>query len=122
MTTNIFGDHELVSTDPSRARAFYAALFGWKMEDQEIPGIGTRTEFQPVAGQSGSIMPARGPAGRSAWSIYVTVADLNATLEHVRALGGRIEQPRVDVKGEGAFAVVADPTGAVFKLWERIQS
>jgi len=119
MTPNTFGDHELVSRDPPVAKAFYAALFGWKMNDQEVPGFGTRTEFEPIAGQTGSIMPARNPEQPSAWSLYVTVGNLNATVERVRALGGRVLQPRIDVKGEGAFSVVADPTGAVFKLWER---
>jgi predicted enzyme related to lactoylglutathione lyase len=119
MSVNTFGDHELVSQDPPKAKAFYSALFGWKMNDQEVPGIGTRTEFQPASGQTGSIMPAFSPQQPSGWSIYVGVADLNATVARVGELGGRVIQSRIDVKGEGAFAVVADPTGAVFKLWER---
>jgi predicted enzyme related to lactoylglutathione lyase len=116
---NVFGDHELVSRDPARAKTFYAILFGWKMEDQEIPDIGTRTEFQPIDGQSGSIMPVGRPDQPSMWSVYVTVADLDLTVKRVQELGGRVIQSRIDVPHEGAFAVVADPTGAHFKLWER---
>jgi hypothetical protein len=118
MTPNTFGDHELVSRDPPKARAFYAALFGWEMKVQEIPGFGSRTEFQPVEGQTGSIMPARNPEQPSAWTLYVTVPNLDATVAQVQTLGGRVLQARIDVEGEGSFAVVADPTGAVFKLWE----
>jgi predicted enzyme related to lactoylglutathione lyase len=66
-------------------------------------------------------MPTFSPEQPSGWSIYVGVADLQATLTRVGALGGKVVQPPVEVQGEGRFAVVADPTGGVFKLWQALK-
>ena len=115
---SFFGDHELLSRDPARAKAFYAELFGWKMTDLQIPGFGTRTEIEPETGLGGAIMGTQGPDQPSVWAIYINVPNLEETVARTSALGGKVLQAPIEVKGEGAFAVVADPTGAVFKLWE----
>jgi predicted enzyme related to lactoylglutathione lyase len=120
-TINFFGDHELLSTDPARARAFYSELFGWKMDTQEIPNFGSRSEFSPAEGQSGSIMPTLAPEQPSGWAVYVNVPDIAAAVAQVGKLGGKVILKPVEVHGEGIFAVVADPTGGVFKLWESLK-
>ena len=42
---NPFTYLELHSTDASRAKTFYAELFGWKTKDTPVPAIGAYTEI-----------------------------------------------------------------------------
>jgi uncharacterized protein len=117
MRSAFFTEQQLLSNEPRKAKDFYQQLFGWKMEEQEIPGFGYRVEIKTEKGPSGAIMMAPG-AAPSAWFPYVDVADLPATLARIRELGGKVLQEPREVPGEGALAVAADPTGAVFKLWQ----
>jgi predicted enzyme related to lactoylglutathione lyase len=52
------------------------------------------------------------------WSVYLTVADIDASVAEVGRLGGRVEGGIMDVPGVGRTAVAADPTGAYFMLME----
>ncbi len=117
MRSAFFTEEQLLSTEPRKAKEFYQRLFGWKMEEVEIPGVGYRVEIKTESGPSGAIMAA--PAGaRSAWFPYVDVEDLATTVARIRELGGKILQEPRDVPGAGTLAVATDPTGAVFKLWQ----
>jgi predicted enzyme related to lactoylglutathione lyase len=52
------------------------------------------------------------------WNTYVAVASADESAEKVRAAGGAVYQGPFDVGPAGRMAVVADPEGAVFCLWE----
>ncbi len=112
-----FTEQQLLSTEPRKAKEFYQRLFGWKMEEMEIPGFGYRVEIKTEQGPSGAIMAAPG-AQPSAWFPYVSVDDLAATLAKIRDLGGKVVVEPREVPGEGTLAAAVDPTGALFKLWE----
>ncbi|MHB8417398.1 MAG: VOC family protein [Myxococcales bacterium] len=117
MRSPFFTEQQLSSSDPRKAKEFYQKLFGWKMEEMEIPGFGYRVEIKTEKGPSGAIMAAR-DAQPSAWLPYVDVEDLAATLARIRELGGKVVQEPREVPGEGTTAAAVDPTGALFKLWE----
>lgn len=109
---------DLQSTDPARARAFYTALFGW---DYQVSGpeMGhyamARLGGRQVAGMGG--MPPGAPQP-SAWTVYFASADIAATLTTVRANGGQPIMGPLPVADQGVLAVAADPSGAVFGLWQ----
>jgi predicted enzyme related to lactoylglutathione lyase len=109
---------ELHTHEPSAARDFYRRLFGWKMDDTDVPGSGTYTSIHPGTGPEGGLMKAQNPDQPPAWMVYVNVDDLTSSSKKVRELGGKILNERIEVPGHGTFAVVADPTGAVFNLWQ----
>ena len=44
---------------------------------------------------------------------YFSVADVDATLKKVEALGGKVNMPVTDAGDIGRFSVITDPTGAV---------
>jgi predicted enzyme related to lactoylglutathione lyase len=114
---NGFSDLQHLSGEPHKAKAFYQGLFGWKMTDREIPGQGPRIEIEPEQGPGGAFMRAREwEAPR--WMVFIDVTDLRATLAKARELGGKVLQEPVHIPHEGTLAVVADPVGAVFKLWQ----
>ena len=107
---------ELHTTDPAAAKSFYGRLFDWKLKDSQTPG-GLYTEIDPGEGFPGGLM---GPmAGASSlWLTYVRVADLDASIARAQSLGGRLLAPRSEVPGAGWFAVLADPAGISFGLWQ----
>ncbi len=114
---NGFSDLEHTSKEPAKAKAFYQGLFGWKMKEMEVPNYGPRIEIEPKEGPGGAFMLSReGDAPR--WMVYIDVTDLAATLAKARELGGRVLQEPLHIPHAGTLAVVADPVGAVFKLWQ----
>jgi predicted enzyme related to lactoylglutathione lyase len=63
--------------------------------------------------------PQQGAAGiPPMWSTYVTVADVDATAEKAKGLGATVFAGPMDVMDAGRMAVLADPAGAVFCLWQ----
>jgi uncharacterized protein len=104
---------DVATTDRARAKAFYAALFGWEADD--VPGgQGTtytraRVGGEPVAGIY-ELPPPR-------WTSYVCVEDADATVARARELGGRVEAEPFDVGG-GRRTEITDPAGAVVAIWE----
>jgi uncharacterized protein len=52
------------------------------------------------------------------WNSFVTVDDLDRRAAKAAELGGMVLIPPFDVLEAGRMAVVADPTGAVFAMWE----
>jgi hypothetical protein len=109
---------DLATTDLAGAKAFYGGLFGWEAEDMAGPA-GTyallRLDGAEVGGAFGQ--PADGGVPPH-WNTYVTVEEVDASLEQAKQLGGTELMPPHDVEGAGRMAVIADPTGAAFAIWE----
>jgi predicted enzyme related to lactoylglutathione lyase len=109
---------DLMVPDVEKARAFYGALFGW---DFQVGGPETGHYTLGLLGGRmaagiGQIPPGAGfPA---AWTVYFAVNDASATAESIKARGGQVMVGPMDVMGEGRMAIAADPTGAVFGIWQ----
>jgi predicted enzyme related to lactoylglutathione lyase len=63
----------------------------------------------------GAIFQADGPAR---WNSYITVEDVSETVEKAREAGATIHSDPFEVGESGRMAVVQDPTGGVFSVWE----
>ena len=74
-----------------------------------------RLDGDDVAGIA--TLPRSGIA-EPAWTTYVSVDDLEATVERVRNTRGAIVVAPFDAQPAGRIAIVAAPTGATFGLWE----
>lgn len=113
---------ELATTDPGDAKRFYGELFGWQSDDDEIAGGGdytvARIDGQTVAGITEQPEPQRAAAVPPNWFNYVTVAGADESAARVRDLGGTVHAGPFDVMDAARVAVVADPAGAMFGLWE----
>ena len=109
---------DLATPDLDGARAFYNTIFGWDYFDAG-PDFGHYTmalaQGQQAAGmgpmQPGSPMP-------SAWTIYFSTDDAAADLARIQARGGQVIADVMPIGSLGALAICADPTGAVFGLWQ----
>jgi predicted enzyme related to lactoylglutathione lyase len=110
---------DLGTPDMEASVDFYSALFGWDVpesENAEQTG-GYRQAMKdgkPVAG----MMPLMQEGQPPAWSTYVSVADADATAATVKEAGGNVIAEPMDVMELGRMAIFADPTGAVFGIWQ----
>jgi predicted enzyme related to lactoylglutathione lyase len=110
---------ELITTDEAASKAFYGSVFGWDAVTHPPAGpTGAYTEWQVDGRSIGGMMlkppmmPAEVPPH---WDVYFSVADTDAAAARVGELGGAVLMPAMDIE-PGRFAVVADPTGAVFNI------
>jgi predicted enzyme related to lactoylglutathione lyase len=113
---------ELSTTDQKAGAAFYSALFGWEINDIPMGPAGSYTMFQvrgkEVAAAAGQ-QPMEKERGIPAhWNNYVTVANVDESAKQAQALGATVLAPPFDVMDAGRMAVIQDPTGAVFQIWQ----
>lgn len=106
--------YELLTPDPAAAERFYTPITGWTTTAMGSPDQPYRIWEMDGTGIGGLAQPQ--PEAPPGWLAYFHVADLDAKLEQVRALGGQVLMGRYDVPGVGAMALVADPQGAPFYL------
>ncbi len=108
--------NEILTPEPQKTMDFFAGVLGWDYQQD-----GDRNYWMIVNNgrMNGGIMKLEGEMAAlpSSCMVYYNVADLDATLEKVKANGGT-----VNMKGNagdvGAFAVIADPQGAHLYLMQ----
>ena len=111
---------ELASPDATATKDFYGGLFGWTFQDFPVEPDSVYTMFfkndRPVAAcyEQGS-EPGSAPPS---WLSYITVNSADETAKLAEARGGNMLQAPFDVTDVGRMALVSDPSGAVFALWE----
>ncbi len=111
--------NELATSDPARAVSFYTQLLGWSVVEEDMPGMDEpyRMFQNDAVGQpTGGTMTAP-PNTPPHWCAYLSVDDVGAALERVKALGGQAYTEEMAIPDMGSFAIVADPAGAVFGLF-----
>lgn len=113
---------EIGTTNADAAKNFYRELFGWDYEDGEAgPGmIYTMISLngKAVGGlyQLNSEMLSAGVPPH--WLNYVAVANTDEAAAQAAAAGGSVMKGPFDVATAGRMAIIQDPTGAVFALWQ----
>jgi predicted enzyme related to lactoylglutathione lyase len=106
--------------DPEAAVPFYTGLFRWHLENampDDAEGVYyiARIRGRDVA----AIAPTPpGAPPMPAWNTYIAVADADVSAQKVRDAGGAVFMEPFDVMDAGRMAVVADPEGATFCLWQ----
>jgi uncharacterized protein len=110
---------DLNTPDPARAAEFYAELFGWTMEKGEADPSGY---LHIKSGRQfiGGIPPfAPRPAPTPAyWLLYFQVSDCDAAAARATQLGAAFRVPPMTMEKVGRLAVVTDPQGAVFSIFQ----
>lgn len=113
---------DLATTDAVGAKGFYGELFGWTMTDMPVGpesfytmchieghNVAALSQMQPEQQEQG-IPPY--------WLSYITVDNVDASTDKAEALSGSIIAPPFDVFDAGRMAIVQDPTGAMFAMWQ----
>jgi predicted enzyme related to lactoylglutathione lyase len=110
--------NELGTRDPGAAKAFYAAVFGWEFEEQDMGEMGTYTILKLGEDQIGGLMDISGRVPDEVpahWLVYFAVENTDAAVETAKGSGGAVAFGPIDIPA-GRFAIVTDPAGAAFAV------
>jgi uncharacterized protein len=106
--------NEAAVGDPTAARAFYTAVFGFRFD--EVPGAEGYTTFatgeRPLGGLGG-----HQPGSPKGWTTCFSVASADDAIAAVESAGGKVTMPPTDAEF-GRFAVLEDPWGAAFTVMQ----
>jgi hypothetical protein len=110
---------DLSSPDPASAAKFYSGLFGWKI----APGEHDPSGYLHIANGEdfiGGIPPAgrRDPHVPPHWLVYFLASDCDATAARAKGLGARFHLEPMTMEHVGRMAVLADPQGATFAIFQ----
>ncbi|MEV6395240.1 VOC family protein [Streptomyces sp. NPDC051907] len=108
---------DLGTPDVRAAAVFYGDVLGWdyeSMDEGDMEGGMFRKNGKIVAGL-GKLTEA---GARSAWMIYFSVADADATTQAVERAGGSVRVPPRDLDEWGRMAQYNDPAGGQFAVWQ----
>ena len=118
---------EVPVDDQARAKEFYASVFDWEMNDNDMGGGIVYTSAMTVATDekmlpkepgaiNGGIM--KRTSDTPAPVITIQVDSIDEALKKVEAEGGATVQPRTEIPNMGAFAYFKDSEGNTLGLWE----
>ena len=113
--------NELLTSDVEGSLKFYADLFGYGIEKQEMGGM---SYSMLSVDQAGTPTPIAGVFAKpeqmqvSAWMIYFKVDDIDAARKKIEALGGKNIGPVMEVPGVGRMSTEMDSTGGYFSIHE----
>ncbi|HEY7785553.1 MAG TPA: VOC family protein [Pyrinomonadaceae bacterium] len=113
---------ELGAKEGEAAKKFYTELFGWTYEDIPVGPSGVYTMLKQDGKEVGALyqmpeeMLAQGMP--TFWLSYVSVANADESAAKAKELGATLIKEPFDVFDVGRMAVIQDPTGAGFAIWQ----
>jgi predicted enzyme related to lactoylglutathione lyase len=111
---------ELATTDGPGAKKFYGELFGWESNDIPI-GPDMVYSMQKLDGKEVGALFQKDETMKDVpthWASYVSVASTDEIAAKAKSLGGTVAKGPFDVSDAGRMAVIIDPTGAAFGIWQ----
>jgi len=110
--------YELYSNNVVETQAFYKGVFGWEskelMKDPQYFGINDASGNM-IAGLMDVKITAGAPPH---WMPYVHSKNLEASIKPIEKAGGKVVKAATEVPNHGRFAIISDPEGARFALWQ----
>ncbi len=105
--------------DADAAMSFYTELFGWEAEDTMPDGVEGTYYMCSLRGRDVAAIASRPNAAPDviAWTTYVWVDDVDATIAKAKNAGGSALVEPFDALDGGRIAVIADPAGAALGIW-----
>ena len=116
--------NELSTNDADAAATFYSDLFGWKVEALDTQGAPPYWSIRHEGGAGGlnggmrELAPEQSEAGVPPhWMPYFTVASLDEAIATTQGAGGTLHAGPIEIPA-GRIAVLSDPQGAFFAIFE----
>ena len=130
MKKNSVSHFEIYADDPGKLQTFYASLFDWTFET--VPGMDytfvktvdtdeSRRTTQPGGINGGMIKRPEGYNVHAPVN-YVNVESVDASVTKAQQLGAKVTKPKAAVPGMGWFAMLTDPQGNHFAMWQMDKS
>lgn len=121
-TIGAFSWPELATSDQKSGVGFYRSLFGWDVREAPM-GPGEIYSIFTMGGREvAAAYTMRADEKQRGipphWNAYITVENVDASAKRGSELGAKVLAPPFDVMDAGRMAVLQDPTGAVFQIWQ----
>lgn len=113
--------HDLITKDIEGALKFYRDLLNWNYSEFEMGGPDKYNMIQVGDKTIGGFVNPEMEDVPPHWSAYVTVADMDKSIESVKSLGGRVVLGPREIPNVGSFAVTFDPQGASIDLYTSLE-
>ena len=113
---------ELGTTNASAAKTFYNALFGWQSQDMPMGPDQVYTMLNLGGKTVGAMynldknMQQMGIPPH--WMLYIAVSNADQASAKAKTLGATVMKEPFDVFDAGRMAVIQDPAGATFCIWQ----
>jgi uncharacterized protein len=111
---------DVTEPDPERVVPFYRGLFGWEVENMIPAGSGGQYFIGRIRGGDVAALGStpEGAPPMATWNTYVWVDSADETAATACDAGGAVLTEPFDVMDAGRMAVLADPEGAAFCVWQ----
>ena len=113
---------ELATSDPDGAKKFYSGVFGWESEDTPAGPDMVYTMLRIRGLEVGAMYKLGDEEAKQGipphWNSYVAVASADEAAKKAASLGGTVVMDAFDVMEHGRMAVILDPQGAAFCVWQ----
>jgi uncharacterized protein len=113
---------ELGTTDAEGAKKFYTRLMGWRIHDIPLGPEGVYTMLMVDGKEAAALYRQNALEGDQTivprWQSYVSVQSTDETARKAEKLGATVIATPFDVFDAGRMAVITDPEGAMFALWQ----
>jgi predicted enzyme related to lactoylglutathione lyase len=113
---------DTLQPNPEAAKQFYGDVFGWEfIAPGQMPGTPPGKYFvAQLRGHdvAGIASQPEGVPASTAWNTHIAVDSVDATCAKILSTGGTVLVAPFDARPAGRMAVVSDPAGAVFCIWE----
>jgi predicted enzyme related to lactoylglutathione lyase len=123
---NSVAHFEIYADDTEALGKFYTQLFDWQLQPVQgmdytwVKTVDTDDRGMPTqpGGINGGLL--KRPAGYkgTCWVNYVNVESLDASVARAQQLGARVMKDKSPVPGMGWFAMLVDPQGNEFAMWQ----
>lgn len=104
--------------DVGAAIAFYGGLFGWTFADAMPPGAPSRYVIAQLGGRDVAAIAGPLEGDAPSWNTYVSVDDADAAVRRLESAGATVRSAPTDAGEGGRSAVLTDPEGVEFRLWQ----
>jgi uncharacterized protein len=115
---------DLNTPDVAAARKFYSQVFGWEIiDDKDGKGDADYKHIKNGENFIGGIPPVRANNQRTPahWLAYFLTSDCKGLAAKAKQLGGKALMEPMLMEDVGTIAVLSDPQGAVFALYQSIK-
>jgi predicted enzyme related to lactoylglutathione lyase len=108
---------DLATPDIAGAQSFYNGLFGWdyRLAGPDAGGYGMFRAHGKVVGGGMTVEPEQNPPG---WTIFFQATAADTTARAAEDAGGSVRFKPMDVMDQGRMAILADPAGTPFGVWQ----
>ena len=114
---------DLGTKDVAGAKRFYQGVFGWEVKDLPMGDGDFVYSMLRVKGRDACALYPMSPEQRKmkaplCWLPYVAVTSVARTVRKAKAAGGKLCLGPLKVMDQGHLAILQDPIGAAFGLWQ----